>query len=424
MKNPWFVSVLAAALMAAALPAGAQPPLCNAYTFIGGWNERVDVQNIYGFTNGPEDVAYDAVTGHIFVAHDAPNMTPDVIVEYDVNGNFIQSTQNLPGVGGLCWYPATGRLLVTNGATIIEVDATGVAVPGGLNLAVTLNGGWYGNIQDLDFDALGNLWVHNGDNGNYAIVDVTTGAATTQFVGMGSQSLTIRGDNGNILGCRTFFGPGTAAYGTILEYTPAGVLVCQGLSGTTAYLHADQVCTAFTMASVNGMAWASNIGGGALIVDTFGLPGGLWNVLKFTPATYGSVTPYIQANAAACPPVATVTGFPRVGTSGFVLNLSNALPGETAILALSLAADCTGQTFGTNCILGVDILPPNLVLPDPVTGFGLFGIPGSGSVSFGADFTGVTGPLGFSFYVQWGATDPGAPGGIHMTRAFRFTIGL
>jgi hypothetical protein len=392
--------------LAALIPA--QPPACAGFTCTAGWDETIAATPLGGGT-GPEDIAYNPVTGTLFVGHDFPNATPDILLEYTLDGVLVSSSTSVPGVGGLCALP-NGNLLTTNGNTIQEVDTAGNPVPGGI--FVTLPA--YGNIQDLDFDGQGNLWIHNGNNGDFSIVNLQTSTSTTQFIlqtvlgpGVppavtGSQAMTFN-DAGNILAAAAFFQNGGLSNGTLFEITPTGTVLCQGAAPNAARLQFNNdPCTTspanFTI--VNGLTWIAPRR--EFAISNFFLVNGA-NIARFAPAG----TAYlgrIGADATRADGLVfrvLTSGDAVIGSSGFVLTQTNIYPGDTLFLGVSGARLCTNPPLGSG-ILYIDPLPPNLLL--------LIGIPvASSTFTLPVDLSTVSpSAAGVDLFVQFGGVDFGA----------------
>ena len=344
----------------------AQVSPCPVYESVAGWDDTIVATPLGGGT-GPEDVAWSAASGTIFVSHDILGSSMELLIEYDLDGNMIQANATLPGAGGLCDIPGSPNLLTTAGSSIIEVAPNGMAVPGGIN--INLSG--YGNIQDLDFDGVGTLWVHNGNSGDFSTVDLVTGVATNQFtLPFGTQGFTIS-PFGSFLMATAFFNTGTYPAGTFLEVDSVGSVMCQGqVSSNFLSNNGDPCAGGGTYTVVNGMAWIDSLG--ELAISNFFAVDGR-NVTRFAPVNSAAAIPYGTAATRSDGMTFGLSSYgdPVVGTSGFGLSISPVYPGDSLIWGVSAASDCTGMAFGTNgSQLLIDIGPGllfSLVLPSPFT---------------------------------------------------------
>ena len=391
---------------------------CSGWTLTGGWSILGDVNTVHGaanpgappLTNGPEDIAYNAVTNTLFVVQDNPNSTPDILVQYTLDGRFLGGAEQLPGNGGLCAL-ANGNLLLAHGSVVVEIDTSGSPVPGG----ISFNLGGYGNIQDLDFDASGFLWIHNGNSGDWSILDTVTGMLTPQFVTpFGTQGFCFRGDNGNILAAGAFFNSGTIGTNTLVEIDPAtGSVVCQGMSASSQSLVTNgDTCagttpTAFPL--VNGMTWITPLK--ELAIDSFGLTPatplyGQMNVGRFAPAQTGFLAKIgldgIRTNN-GLPLRIFSSGDAVLGATGFQIKVENADPFHFVAFGAGTMRDCTNPVV--NPITGSTLY----MTPFPPTGFFLILPVGlSGSLSIPVALISAPAILaGTDFFVQFLTTQLG-----------------
>lgn len=376
------VSVIIAAVALLATTGLAQSP-CPGWTMTWGWDALPDVNSVYlnanpnasPLTNGPEDITYHPQTDTLVVIQDNPGTTPDILVQYDLDGTFLGGGVNLPGVGGLCAHP-NGNLLVSYANIVREVDLTGTPVTGGIN--VTAAG--YGNIQDLDFDANGNLWIHDGNAGDWSILDLNTGIPTTQFVtGFGGQGFAFRGDNGNIVTAGAFFNSGSIGTDTLVEIDPSsGNLVCQGASANSQNLAPNgDTCTTGggTMQFYNGMTWVDSTK--ELAVDAFSPFAGVMpiypsiNVARFAPsgtAYAGKLGLDGTRTTNSMPYRISASGDPVLGSSDVTLHFMNNDPSFSLLFGASVARNCNNPLIEsmTNSFLYIDPFAPNgffFVLP-------------------------------------------------------------
>lgn len=364
MIRPLSVLAVIAVLVSGAR---AQVAPCAGFNQTVAWSDLPAATPLGGGT-GPEDIAYNPVTGTLFVIHDFPNASPDILLEYSLDGQLLFSAVNLPSVSGLAAMP-NGNLLLAGGSTILEITTTGLPVPGGISVNLPA----YGGIQDLDLDALGRIWIHNGNTGDFSIVNVQTQTSTTQFIlqtqfnpGVppavtGSQAMAFN-DAGNILACAAFFQNGGLANGTLLEINPAGQVVCAGGTPASATLRADaDPCVAspagFTI--VNGLTWIGPLREIALS-NFFTVNGS--NVSRFAPLN-SAMAARIGADAVRAdglPFRAVSAGDPLIGASGFSLTQTNLFPGDTLYWLVSAARLCANPPLGSG-FLYADPFPPNIL---------------------------------------------------------------
>ncbi|MAG59054.1 MAG: hypothetical protein CMJ83_22430 [Planctomycetes bacterium] len=377
---------------------------CPPYTMTCGWDESGPAQLLGGGV-GPEDIAWNPVSQRLYVAHDRLNSSVDILLEYDVEGMLIQANVGTPGSGGLCAMPGSGNLLMASGSVITEIDASGAAVPGGVILSIP----GYGNIQDLDFDAAGALWIHNGNTGDLSTVDLVAGTATSQFtLAFGSQCLTFL-PSGNLALAAAFFNPGLFASGEYVEVDPAtGNVVCNGFLGSALLpINRDPCVTSGMLTTVNGFTWieARN----ELGVSSYFTAGGVSdpvNIIRYAPdgtariGTFG--TPGVRSDM--LPFNLRVSGDPVIGGSGITFVLDNVFSGDTLLWGVGFTRDCNNPTAGTNgSTLYLDIAPVNVAfsLLIPAVGTQLV-IPIDFS-TFGPALAGV------ELFSQFAGTDLGAP---------------
>jgi len=420
-------------LLAASL--AAQPPACSGWTLVHGWNILPDVNSVFlmanpgamPLTNGPEDIAYNPTTNTIFVVQDNPNASPDFLLQYALDGAFVAGALNVPGPGGLCAHP-NGNLLLSSGNSIAEIDAAGNTVAGGVNL--TLAG--YGNIQDLDFDGSGNLWVHDGNSGDFSQVDLTTGAVTQQFVAsFGAQGFCFRDDTGVIVAAGAFFNPGTVGQDTLVEVDPAtGSILCQGAGPNATGLTANgDPCNASlgSFNILNGLTWIDPLN--EIAADFFFMYGGsnppiygAMNVARFAPAGTGFVgtigLPGTRSGSGNAYRL-LAGGDAVIGGTGFDLTFTENESGGFLLWAFSVARDCNDPLIDpvTTSHLFIDPFLPNGT-------FVLLPVGGSGIVNVNVDTSSLPSSLaGMDFFSQ-AATTESLTGNAVSSNALRVRLDL
>lgn len=408
------LGILCWVMLAAAVVA--QPSMCGGFTLTVGWDESAPA-SMLGGGNGPEDIAWNPTTQRFYVLHDRLGSGTDIILEYTLGGVLLSANATTPGTGGLCAMPNSPNLLIANGSLVREIDPSGVPVPGG----AAANLGNYGNIQDLDFDANGALWVHNGNTGDFSIVNLATGGRTTQFTaGFGSQGMTFN-PQGNIVVAAAFFNAGSYATGTYVELDPAtGVVVCAQVLGTGLLsANADPCTTGPSFSIVNGLTWVDTTN--ELALSCFFTVAGM-NVARFAPDGTARVGVFGQGaiRADGMPFRLTVSGDAVIGGSGLTLQVENVWPGDTLLWGITTGFDCTTPTVGTNgSTIYLDLSPASIWLLSYVNS------PGSTfvlSVSMAPVSPTVA---GFEVYSQFAGTDLGATGlGTLVTRAARVRLDL
>jgi hypothetical protein len=397
-----------------AITAVAQPT-CPGYTVTRAWDEAPAAMAAGGGT-GPEDIAYNPTSGLLYVAHDQLNTGTDILLEYTLDGVLLQTNAMTPGTGGLCAMPSSPNLLLASGSTVVEIDPTGAPVVGGASANVS----GYGNIQDIDFDALGNLWIHDGNSGDFSILNLTTGVATSQFVAnFGSQCLTFT-PAGNIAVAAAFFNTGPYASGTYVELDVAGTVQCVGFATDPRLTNNPDSCAAgpaFTL--VNGMTWIDVTN--ELAISSFFAVQGV-NVARLAPDGTARISKVGQDGVRNDALVfeAFCSGDAVVGTAGFTIGVRNTFAGDTIVWGVSLARDCLNPTVGTNgSTLYLDGSPANLILLQFIpTATSTFSIP--------IDLTLVAPSLaGAEVWSQFAGVDFSAPGlDTLLTAAFRVRFDL
>ncbi len=415
------------AFLAVAAHAQTPPTLPDPMACIGFFSELGDAQAIGGGA-GPEDVAYNAVTNRVYILHDFPNSSPDILLEYELDGTLVAASRP-PAVigGGLCAMP-NGHLLLGNGLSIVELDTAGVPVAGGISatLAVPTGIGFVG-IQDLDYYQ-GFVYCHDGNNGTVLKYDSTTNTSTVIFsdVTRQSQALAIHPVTGDIWIAKPFFQSGSPlSNGTIRVFSQTGTELYLGNSPIAPRLRRDEdlLCNPapgnFSVPNgfafmPNGDLWVSNF-------NSFGSPTA--NIGRFRPQSLGAairLTNPTCIGSASLPAVQIVTGEPRYG-AGFTAGFINGTSGLSSAWAVSLGRDCGGTiSFGTGCTSGVDI--SQLILPDFNTGLGFFNVGPNGDFSIFVDLSTYAGPA-FEVYSQWLLIDAGVPSGATTTNLWRIKFG-
>ena len=298
-------------------------------------------------------------------------------------------------------------------------------MPGG----VSVNLGGYGNIQDLDFDSTGTLWVHQGNSGDFSTVDLSTGIATSRFIGpAGSQGMTFRPSSlfsptETIAMAAAFFNSGTFATGAYMELDPlTGAIVCYGPSATSSQLPLNEdpcVLTPSAFSIVNGLTWidATN----ELAITSFSVVGG-YNVARFAPESTAYVgafgTDAIRADGS--PFRLTFTGDAVIGGTGFSIGVENVWPGDTVLWGISTMPDCTAPPVGANgSAVYLDLTPSNLFYWTTINA------PGPSLVVNVSTATVPPSAMNLELFTQFAGTDLGASGfPLLLTRAARVRFGL
>ncbi|MCA9321397.1 MAG: hypothetical protein KDB53_11710 [Planctomycetes bacterium] len=390
------LSVLVLTTMA--MPATAQ--VQDRWIMTIGFDEQADAALLGGSTE-PNDVAWSAVTNRIFVSHDVAGPSPDLLLEYDLFGNLVQANVASGSIDGLCALP-NGNLLASAVGRIYEVDASGHAVPGGIDLTIPGQ-----TIHDLDFDRLGRLWIHDATTGAFATVDLATGAIQPQFqLSFGSEAFCFRGDNDNLMLATATFNNGGISTGTLLEVDWSGAVVFMGNSPGLGLLRPDNgdVCNlpGAAFSSIKGFAWIDSLDEMAMVGAT---NSNGKNAARFTPRDSSFIVPFGTAGLRGDGRAFKLghSGDPVPGSAGFVLTAAPTDPGSVVALLVSTFPNCQVTTFpGVNGALLVFVgggVGSVTQLLSPTTMF-----------SIAAPlFSAPPGVSGLEIYVQLATTDASGP---------------
>jgi hypothetical protein len=412
-------SMIASITFAASSFGQAPPPLPVPMMNILAFSELSAAQTLGGGA-GPEDVAFNAVTNRVYVAHDFPNASPDLLLEYQLDGTLVAVTQPAGfTANGMCALP-NGNLVIAPGpTTLLEIDVSGTPVPGGINATLQIPPGTgFVGVQDLD-EYQGLIYCHDGNSGTVVTYAPSSNTTTILFsnVDMQTQAMSVHPTTGEIWIAKPFFQgastpSGALPNGTLRVLSQAGVELYRGNSASNPRLShdLDPLCFPAAQGSLtlpNGFDFMPN---GDLWVDNFLQVGpaglGLANVLRFRPSNLASA---MKVGTVACvgsnnmQPTAVVNGAPQFG-SVFSIGVVNGIGGIVALLGASPGRDCLGSfSLGAGCPAVLDV--NQLISPDPVSGFGIFGLDVSGGATIPIDLTQVMLPP-IDIYVQWALVDP------------------
>jgi hypothetical protein len=130
-----------------------------------------------------------------------------------------------------------------------------------------------------------------------------------------------------------------------------------------------------------------------------------WPVGNTCPTFIGTALNLSRRRPGCGTPVKFLVGTPNPGNPSFSMKLVSGLPNAPAILGVSLAEAGTPLP---GCILGLDVSPANLILPNQL-GLGLTTTGPSGTASLTFAIPGAPSLVGTVFYAQWIFQDAAGP---------------